>query len=337
MAHHNIEGLNALLYSHYLVIFLSLILAGGPLFADTFYRWQDADGNWHYTDTIPPEQIKKEHSQLDERGIQIEAIKRVKNAEELAKEVELEKLRAKQRKILERQQAEDRVLLRTFRSGDDIIMARDGKLRAVDLQMQLVKSNIKRMKEKLRKMHKQAAEKELSGLQLSARQKENIQSINHSLKEAYASIIKKKQHKATIHEKYNQDLKRFLEMHKLSSKQADDVFNEKGGELELQNVLTCKDESSCQQAWLRVEQFIHLNATTPLQVIGDSIIMTAPPKLSTDISLTISKTNDRKRNRIYIFMDLQCNDSVSGSEFCEGGEVKNVYRQFQSFLREGEI
>lgn len=326
-----------MLYSRYLVIFLSLILASTPLFADTYYRWQDAEGNWHYTDTIPPEQIKKKHSQLDDRGIQIESVKRVKNAEELAKEVELEKLRAKQRKILERQQAEDRVLLRTFRSGDDIIMARDGKLRAVDLQMQLVKSNIKRMKEKLRKMHEQAAEKELSGMHLSVRQKENIQIINNSLKEAYASIIKRKQRKVTIHKKYNQDLKRFLEMHKLSSKQADDVFNEKGGELELQNVLACENESSCQQAWLRVEQFVQLSATTPLQVIGDSIIMTAPPKLSTDISLTISKTNDRKRNRIYIFMDLQCNDSVLGADFCDGEEVKNIYRRFQSYLREGQI
>jgi hypothetical protein len=322
-----------LLQSHYIVIFLLLFLVSNALIASTFYRWQDADGHWHYTDTIPPEQIKKEHSQLDKHGIEVGAVKRVKNSEELAKEAALKKLRAKQKKILERQQAEDRVLLRTFRSGDDIIMARDGKLRAVDLQMTLVKSNIKRMKEKLRKMHQRAAEKELSGTSLSTAQKENIKTINSSLKDTYASIIKRKQRKATIYEKYNHDLKRFLEMHKLSSKQADDIINEKGSELELQNVLSCADEASCQQAWARVEQFILLNATTNLQVIGDNIIMSAPPKLSSDISLTISRTRDYKKNSTYIFMDLQCNDSVSGSEFCEGDEVKRVYSQFQDYLK----
>ncbi len=322
--------------SRYIVIFLLLTLASSTLFAEKFYRWQDADGNWHYTDTIPPEQIKKEHSQLDEHGVQLELIKRVKNAEELAKEAELEKLRAKQQRILERQQAEDRVLLRTFRSGDDIIMARDGKLRAVDLQMTLVKSNIKRMKEKLSKMHQLAAKKELSGAPLSARQKKNIQTINESLEDAYASIIKRKQRKATIHEKYNHDLKRFLEMNKLSSQQADDVFNEKSSELELQNVLACETESSCQQAWSRAEQFVRLNATTPLQVIGGNIIMSAPAKLASDISLTISRTRNKKGST-YIFMDLQCNDSISGAEFCEGDEVKRVYSQFQSYLKGDQL
>lgn len=323
-------------YSRYTLIFLLLTLTSSTLFAEKFYRWQDADGNWHYTDTIPPEQIKKEHTQLDKHGVPLKVIKRVKNAEELAKEAELEKLRAKQQKILERQQAEDRVLLRTFRSGDDIIMARDGKLRAVDLQMTLIKSNIKRMKEKLSKMHQLAAKKELSGSPLSPRQKKNIQATNESLEDAYASIIKRKQRKATIHEKYSHDLKRFLEMNKLSSQQADDVFNEKGSELELQNVLACETERSCQHAWSRAEQFVRLHATTPLQVIGDNIIMSAPAKLTSDISLTISRTRD-KQESTYIFMDLQCNDSISGAEFCESDEVKGVYSQFQSYLKGGQI
>ncbi|MCF6283357.1 MAG: DUF4124 domain-containing protein [Candidatus Polarisedimenticolaceae bacterium] len=326
------EELNVHHHTYYTVIFLLLTLVSSTLFADQFYRWQDANGNWHYTDTIPPEQIIKEHSKLDEQGLQVESIKRVKNAEELAKEAELEKLRAKQRLILERQQAEDRVLLRTFRSGDDIIMARDGKLRAVDLQIQLIESNIKRMKEKLAKMHQSAAESELSGLPLSAHQLKNIQITNESLKGAYASIIIRKQRKAAIHKKYNHDLQRFLEMHKMSSKQADDAFNEKGGELELQNVLKCGDDSHCQQAWSRAEQFVRLNATTQLQVIGDNIIMTAPPKLNTDISITISRIYDQKTSVTFLFMDLQCKESETGIDFCTSEKVGGIYSQFQGYL-----
>ena len=74
---------------------------------------------------------------------------RPKTAEEIAQEKELARLRAEQKRLIEEQRAKDRVLLRTFRSSDDILMTRDGKLTAIDTSIQITRSNIKRLKFKL--------------------------------------------------------------------------------------------------------------------------------------------------------------------------------------------
>ena len=319
-------------HSTHIATFLLLILISTTLIAAKYYRWQDSDGNWHYTDTIPPEQIKKEHSQLDEHGVHIEKINRAKSLTEIAQEAEVEKLRARQKLILDKQQAEDRVLLRTFRSGDDIIMARDGKLRAVDQRIHLIESNIKRIKQKLLNMQQNAAEMELAGAPLSAYQRKGIDATNQSLKEAYASIIAKKQRKTEIHKKYAHDLNRFNVLRKLSSNQSDDMLGEVAEDLELKNVLNCESDSNCNQAWPRAEQFVRLHATTPIQISGDNIIVTASPKQTADISITISRTRDPQKNRTYLFMDLQCRDSEQGAEFCAGEQVGQIRDQFQGFV-----
>lgn len=319
-------------YSTHIAVFLLLVLTCSTLFAGKFYRWQDADGNWHYTDTIPPDQIKKEHSQLDQHGIQVEKVKRVKSSKERAQEAELEKLRAKQQLIIEKQRAEDRVLLRTFRSGDDIIMARDGKLRAVDQKIQLIESNIKRIKQKLLAMQQNAAEMELAGSPLSAYDRKNIDGTNNSLKEAYADIIARKQRKSEIRKKYAHDLNRFRELHKISDSQISDTNKEEVEDLSLMNVLNCEDDSNCNQAWSRAEAFVRLHATTPIQISGKNILMTAQPKQTSDISITISRTHNQRNDATYLFMDLQCRDSESGAEFCASEPVDQIRRAFQDYL-----
>ena len=46
---------------------LALILAGAGAFAQTMYKYQDADGNWVFTDRQPPEAQPVETLELPDR------------------------------------------------------------------------------------------------------------------------------------------------------------------------------------------------------------------------------------------------------------------------------
>ena len=317
-------------HSTLVLSFVLLAVALSSASAAKFYRWQDAEGNWHYTDTLPPEQVKREHTRIDNRGVQVEQVKRAKTDEERAQEAEIERLRKKQQLLIEKQQAEDRVLLRTFRSGDDIIMARDGKLRAVDLQIQLVKSNIKRLKTKLAEMQKTAADLELGGNPASPQYFKEIDKVRATLEDAYASIITKKERKNSIRQRYQKDLERFNELHKLSTLQSAKSSVEQRMITELKNVLDCGSDAECDQTWQKAEPFVQQHATTILQMLADSIIMTAPPKTDSDISITLSRIKDLKKGTTQLFMDLQCRDSEAGKKLCGSDTVAQIYRQFRS-------
>ena len=169
-----------------LLLTLPLSAVGGKL-----YRWVDDDGKVHYSDRVPPEQARKERSELDVRGIEIDRVGAAKSKEQVAREKELKRLREEQQRLIDKQKAADRVLLRTFRSEDDIKMARDGKLTAIDVHMQVVRSNIKRLKRNLEEMQKNAADRERQGESVSKRYLGDMAHVREQIEDAYASIIQK--------------------------------------------------------------------------------------------------------------------------------------------------
>ena len=40
------------------------------------YKWVDEDGKVHYSDKMPPDQIKREHQELNQHGVVKETVKR---------------------------------------------------------------------------------------------------------------------------------------------------------------------------------------------------------------------------------------------------------------------
>ncbi|MEJ1397702.1 MAG: DUF4124 domain-containing protein, partial [Candidatus Sedimenticola sp. (ex Thyasira tokunagai)] len=117
-----------------------LIACIGTADAGRLYRWVDDQGKVHYSDHVPTEHSRSARSQLDERGLEVKRTEAAKSAKEIAREKELKKLREEQQRLIERQRAKDQVLLRTFRTEDDILMARNGKLTSIDTMIMIIRS-----------------------------------------------------------------------------------------------------------------------------------------------------------------------------------------------------
>jgi len=314
------------------------ILISFSLQAGKLYRWVDEDGKVQYSDRFPADQVDKARTLLDERGLKVDSVGAARTPEEIAKENELKRLRAEQQRLIEEQQAADRVLLRTFRSEDDIEMTLNGKLAAIDVQIQVIRSNIKRLKDKLAGMQKDAAALELQGKGISKNFLKEIENSRQALKDSYAAIIRAEKQKEHYRLAYGKDLERFRMLKHLTADQ-DQIQLARGRNLILDRLYTCNDKLACDQAWITAENFVREFSTTKIQMLSDTIIMTAPAVRDQDISITIARIRRKPTSNdgapvdgAHLFMDLQCKNAPLGEELCAGEKVEKIRTGFKAYM-----
>jgi hypothetical protein len=256
-----------------------------------------------------------------------------KTEEELRQEAEQERLRKEQQRLVEKQQAEDRVLLRTFRSEDDIQMTRDGQLQAVDTSIRVTQANIKRLKATLEDMQQDAAKRELRGARVSQKLLEDINVKRQALENAYRSIIDREHDKNRIRQAFARDLTRFRELKKLE--QSEDPIQEarKSFDIALQNVFHCQSGGNCEGPWQRAKDYLKTHTTTPIKIEGDDIVITGEPIEDNDISISISRIHDSKTGSLLIFMDIQCKIISLQKRICKNSEdIKHIKLGFRNAL-----
>lgn len=300
-------------------------------YAGKLYKWTDDEGRTHYSDKLPPKETHRARSHLDEHGITVKKVDAAKTAEELRQEREEERLRVERQRVLEKQQALDRVLLRTFRTEDDILMTRNGQLQAVNTHIRVTQSNIKRLKSTLDDMEQHAAQRELSGKHVSAKMQKDIEIKRQALKDAYGSIINREHHKNRIRKSFAQDLERFRELKKLSTstnpiKEAETTFSNA-----LQNVYDCQDDKACDKPWILAKLYLKKHSSTAIKIDGNNIVITGEPVNEGEISISMSRIEDSQKGGTVIFMDLQCKNDPSRSMPCKKTpEVQKIIEGFQS-------
>ena len=312
-----------------------IAVASLPTLAEAakLYKWVDDDGHTHYSDKVPPSDASRARSELDQHGVTIDRVDAAKTQEQLLREAEEARLRKEQERLAEKQRQADRVLLRTFRTEDDILMTRDGQIHAVDTYIRVTQANIKRLKGSLNEMQENAAKLELSGQPVSSRYLKDIETKRLALKDAYQSIIDREEEKNRIRQSFAKDQKRFRELKQLFS--TDDPLLEANQSYTdaLLNVYQCGDDQRCEQPWLRAKAYLKKHSTTPLKMQGENILMTAIPAENDDISITMSRISDRKTGQTLIFMDLQCKATSMGEALCKRGEkVQRIKQEFQPSL-----
>ena len=291
------------------------------------YRWVDDEGVVHYTDQIPPNQVDKGHAELTDRGVRVGVVPPAQTLEEIQRARELERLRAQQERLVEQQRAADRVLLRTYRSVDDLVMARDGKIAAIDVVMAVSRGNIRRQQDWLRNLRAQAADLERTGKSVPAHITEAIAKSERYIRESYATIVEREQEKEAICADFDRDLKRFRQLKDIPEDNANaraDVPR-----LALRNLVTCDSAAQCDQYWARALAYVQTHATTPVQTSGSNIFITAPPETHEDLGITLSRIQEKAGAATSIFLDLQCKNQTSAEVGCVDARALKVLSGFR--------
>ncbi|HET6629590.1 MAG TPA: DUF4124 domain-containing protein [Woeseiaceae bacterium] len=117
------------------------------------YRWVDEQGIVHYGDSVPARYADADKQILNEHGITIDVVSGKKTEEELAEERRQAELEAER----ERQRRQDRALLATYLSVEEIIMHRDRRVELFQAQARVTELYLRNLQRRLEKLQQLAS------------------------------------------------------------------------------------------------------------------------------------------------------------------------------------
>jgi len=196
-------------------LIMSLLLASAE--AGKLYKWVDENGNVRYSDQIPPNQAKREHSQLNSQGVVVTTQEAAKTEAQLAAEAkvkrEKEAREAEEARLKKIQQQKDQVLLMTFSSEEEIELARKDRLEVLESVIQLIRNSIESTEEKLTVLQNNADSNFLSqGKEVPGGLAQKIEHFTRKIETRTQQLEQKVNEKAKINEKYELDLARYRQL-----------------------------------------------------------------------------------------------------------------------------
>lgn len=162
--------------------------------------------------SVPPEFAQQGYEEMSSGGVTVDSKGRAKSLEELEAEREVAKAQA-DAAIREREQAaKDRVLLDTFSSDDDMLLARDGQITHLESQIKLTESHTDKLNNGLEELIQDAADHERRGNQPPEKLLGDIKSLRQQIHDNKVFVETKHQERGELIKKFDIDIARF---HKL--------------------------------------------------------------------------------------------------------------------------
>nr|WP_305909316.1 hypothetical protein [Methylomarinum sp. Ch1-1]MDP4522220.1 hypothetical protein [Methylomarinum sp. Ch1-1] len=216
-------------------------------------------------------------------------------------EKRLKKLRQAQQKIIAKQQSHDKVLRSTFRNVEDMKMALQGKMSALNAQRKVAEGNLVRLEQQLSQQQKQAAVFERGGKKVPKKLLADIEASKQQIGDAKTEILRHLEKKLVVKKAFEKDIERFifLTQGKNGGGRLSDKSAEKIAAVEL-GLFICESKRQCDRAWNVARRFVDKYSTTAIDIDTDKLIMRAPPRYDDDLSLSVSKM-DLEQNRQQIF------------------------------------
>lgn len=151
----------------FMPLFLLLSVSVFPAQAK-MYKWVDENGQTHFGDKIPAKYLVKKHEELNQQGDVIKHYKAAETEEQKAARRKLEREKKQQELVDRKKRQRDRVLLDTYTTERDLVLARDSRLDAVDSQIRLAESIIEDSNKKIVALNKQIDAIKASGREVPA-------------------------------------------------------------------------------------------------------------------------------------------------------------------------
>lgn len=185
-----------------------LLLVLGPARAEV-YKWVDKDGNVHFGDAVPPEYA-------DQIGGEKPGEPAVKEDPAITSPIAEEEIRL--RKEAAQRAEEDRVLLRTYLSVEEIEAVRDRRIEQLESQNFVTERYLQRLNEQLAELelaatdHAAAHSEPGQPAEIPADLREDIESTRASIADYEARLAANRTEQTRIREKFAVDIARFREL-----------------------------------------------------------------------------------------------------------------------------
>lgn len=154
----------------------------------TQYKWRDASGALHYSDSLPPEATRFGYEVVNGQGLVVKRVERAKTADEIvaakaaAAKAETERLAAEQ------QARDDERLLSSFPEEADLKRSQQQRLDAIDQEIKSAKFSLRNQEQTLADLLDRAAEYERAGKPLPEVQSKQIATLRAQVDEQHQAI-----------------------------------------------------------------------------------------------------------------------------------------------------
>lgn len=312
------------------------LLLSQPVLAKKMYRWVDENGKTYLSDQVPPDQTQYRRESLNAKGRVLEVTEQAKTKEQMELDARLEKLKKAQEKIIAKQKSQDKVLLSTYRSVEDMNSALNKKMQAMDSGIKVLQANLNQIESKLENQLRKAAGHERNGEKIPQILLDDIKSIKTQIETIKTEIDKRLEKKQIVRTEFEADIERYQYLTQSTTAEAQKLSNSSSEILaaDALGLYQCKDDSDCTMAWEIARQFVNRHSTTATDIVNDTLIMTREPATDNDLSLSISKI-DVDNKKLQLFLDIRCRQSSLGAELCTGPKVREIRSAFRSFIEAG--
>jgi hypothetical protein len=192
------------------------LLALSPAWAAKMYKWTDENGTVHYSDKLPPDTVKKEHQELNSEGVTTKTVNREKTDAERREEAATNAaVEAEQKRVADeeaRLRARDELLLSTFTTERDLLLAREDRLEAIDSIISLTTSNNTNLEQQVADTGKRIENLKKVNKEVPENLTKQMTNLEGQLARNMEFIGIKREERAKLEQQFDADLKRYREL-----------------------------------------------------------------------------------------------------------------------------
>ncbi len=189
----------------WVVLLCALVLGPATGASQSLYRWVDEHGEVHYSDRLPPDAVDEGYREYNQSGQLEGETGRAKTEAERR----IERLREERR---QKQAKQDRILLKTFTSTEEIREARADRLAAVESSIKVLETLIDDLSQKLTRVSDRIERLREKGRAIPQELKKEQESLWRQIDDNQSFLQRKRKERQAIRNQYQDYLTRFQEL-----------------------------------------------------------------------------------------------------------------------------
>lgn len=290
------------------------------------YRWVDDQGNVHYTDQVPPSQVKQGHTRLSADGLRTDAVPPALTGEDLKKAEEEQRRKIEESRRQETERAADLRLLQTYRTVDELVLAREGRIAGIEASIQVKRDLVRREQDQLVKASTERQNAVRAGKPIPDTLDTDIAQSQRRIREGYAAIITLELEKDAVRKEFAATMQRFERLKKITHdgpSHTDTVMQP------LPNMISCQGMDQCRSLWERASTYLRAHSDKDNEISGSGLLIGFQKDQREDRRLTLSWTQKSPTDPVNIFFDLQCKNRLTASLVCTNPksiEARDAFR-----------
>lgn len=194
---------------HLVAALLCATTLSNPASAQKMYKWTDENGKVHFSDRVPPDQVKQARSQLNAQGVAIKQTERAKTPEEIAAAKAVADEAARLQRIADEERRVNETLIASYASEDDLTRAYEANLELIEQQIISTKADIDLRERNLEQLVRRASQSEQAGQKVDENITKLIDNERQEIERQKAYIVSKDADRAKAKADYEDRLSKY--------------------------------------------------------------------------------------------------------------------------------